>query len=196
MEKEKSTMFNKSKLHLKIIVVLLLILIFLRVSLMILNQSFKIYILFESSNQDEILKVFNIFFIVILLVYVILKVFKNHKSKVLSLIAIIVVLLIILLNVDDFFEPNHRYFYFDSPHGETILVVEESSWLQGGWTNFYKELNHCFVRKLDSHITTDDGFRPFSNGRFEIIWINDSTIELSYYFGNNNIIKNEKIIVK
>lgn len=50
-----------------------------------------------------------------------------------------------------------------------------------------------FIKSLNKSISTDDGFRPFSNDQYRIEWIDDTTVKLEYDFGSNGIWKSETI---
>lgn len=62
-----------------------------------------------------------------------------------------------------FFEPSKTYFRFQSSDKKTTLVVQEKSWLFGGWSNLFLEEKPYLLKSLDADILTDDGYTLFSN---------------------------------
>lgn len=106
-----------------------------------------------------------------------------------SLIAIIPISFFCYL----FFASECEYFEFLSPEKTHILVVEEKAFLFDGRSNFYEKKFGIFIKKLNCEITTDDGFRPFSNEAYEIEWIDENIVNVRYDFGNEGVWKNEII---
>ncbi len=57
--------------------------------------------------------------------------------------------------------------FTDNKHN---IVIEEESWLLGGWGNIYQVYDDGSAKKLNS-FSTDDGYR--NNGSYEITWYDD-----------------------
>lgn len=108
-----------------------------------------------------------------------------------NIIATVIILLSLLSYL--FFSSEYRYFIFDSPCKNNTLIVEEDSFLLSGNSNFYERKFGIFIKSLNKSISTDDGFRPFSNDQYRIEWIDDTTVKLEYDFGSNGIWKSETI---
>ena len=82
---------------------------------------------------------------------------------------------------------ERKYFYFNSPNNQYMLVVEEDSFLLSGWSNFYsKKKSSVFVKDLNCEINTDDGYRPFSDKNYHLKWLDENTVEVYYYFGQGD----------
>lgn len=103
-------------------------------------------------------------------------------------------LLMFVWNLGDWdYEP--RYFALHSPDGAHTVVAVEESWLLGGWTYFYEPVCHGLMRKLDSSLSTDDGYRPFSNGTYELTWETDRLL-VRYDFGSGGVWKTCQVPLK
>ena len=76
---------------------------------------------------------------------------------------------------------DSRYFTCVSDDGKHTLVVDEQAFLLAGWGDLYEKTSFCTMKKIGDY-TTDDGYRPFSNGTFYFVW-EDEGFELHYYFG-------------
>lgn len=50
-----------------------------------------------------------------------------------------------------------------------------------------------FIKTLKQQISTDDGYKPFSNNDYEIKWIDNNVVEITYGFGNANVYKKESV---
>lgn len=115
-------------------------------------------------------------------------IFHNKKARVLISVLCISALLLSISVSNAFWPPDREYFSFVSPDKRTTLIIEECSWLLGGWSNCYVEIKPYLLEKLDSDITTDDGYRPFSAGDYTIDW-EDNFVLITYGFGNAGIQK-------
>ncbi|MCR1949859.1 hypothetical protein NSA50_02145 [Clostridium sp. DSM 100503] len=119
--------------------------------------------------------------------------FKKHKwiKGAYSMFAIIFILSSILFYM--LFYSETKYFTFKSPNKNNTLVVEEKAFLLSGYSNFYERKFGIFIKSLNECISTDDGFRPFSNNQYKITWVDNNTIKLEYDFGSLGIWKVEFI---
>lgn len=53
-----------------------------------------------------------------------------------------------------------------------------------GCSSFYEIEGFIFINDLKDSITTaDDGYRPFSNNHYDLKWLDNKSVELSYDFG-------------
>jgi hypothetical protein len=69
---------------------------------------------------------------------------------------------------------------FEFSDGEHTVVIEEESWLLGGWGNIYQVNDDGSAQRL-SRFSTDDGFR--NEGNYDINWHDDSA-DITYDNGN------------
>ena len=76
------------------------------------------------------------------------------------------------------------YYYdpkcFEFSDGEHTVVIEEESWLLGGWGNIYQVNDDGSAQRL-SRFSTDDGHR--NEGNYDINWHDDSA-DITYDNGN------------
>lgn len=125
--------------------------------------------------------------------------FMFKKRKVIMIIGCLI--LIVLIGVNSLalmLDSDNKEFEFKSPNNTNTLIVEECSFLLGGWSNFYQEKYNIFKKPLINQdgITTDDGYRPFSENDYSIYWISDDKVKIEYGYGSNNIRKEVTIIIK
>ena len=91
---------------------------------------------------------------------------------------------------------EYRYFTFKSPNKLNTLVVEEKTFLLSGWSDVYEKKYGIFIKQIDGEISTDDGFRPFSNEAYKLQWIDENTVIVNYSFGSEGVWKSEVINFK
>lgn len=91
---------------------------------------------------------------------------------------------------------EYRYFTFKSPNKLNTLVVEEKTFLLSGWSDVYEKKYGIFIKQIDGEISTDDGFRPFSNETYKLQWSNENTVIVNYSFGSEEVWKSEVINFK
>lgn len=145
----------------------------------IANKEIQLYLLYVAVISSSIL-------LVCLL--------KNKTQKIVTIIFSIFLIFVISISSYGFLEADKNYFEFKSPNNKTI-IVEECSWLLGGWSNVYQKTSTNIICRLDGNIITDDGYRPFSNKDFNIEWSNNS-VSITYGFGNENKHKSEVFKLK
>lgn len=156
-------------------------------------SSNHVYLYFNRIVNDEIQQY--LFYIVI----IILGIFLVSTLKIKALKIVITLVSIFSIFISSFFsggfwEADKSYFEFKSPNNETI-IVEECSWLLGGWSNVYQKVRSNTICRLSGYISTDDGYRPFSNNDFNIEW-STNTVKITYGFGGGNIRKSEVFEMK
>lgn len=111
-----------------------------------------------------------------------------------TIVAIIIA--IVLLFFYMLFFSGKKYFYFDNPDKTRTLVAEETSFLLSGETNFYERKHGIFIKYTGKEIGTDDGYRPFSNNQYEIVWQDNSTVCINYDFGSGGSWRSEVVKLK
>ncbi len=172
-------------------------------SIILLSISFKIvlsclsskgmYIYFNRIINDELQQCLLYIIIVVLGIFLSITL-KIKVQKIIIAIVCIIFLVAVSIFGGGFWEADKSYFEFKSPYNNTI-IIEECSWLLGGWSNVYKKVNSIIICRLDGNISTDDGYRPFSNNDYILEWSIDS-VKITYGFGNENIQKSEVISLK
>ena len=106
--------------------------------------------------------------------------YKNigHKTLVTSLTIVISFLILSYMLIDYAFAPSSKYFEYTSDDKNHQIVVNECSFLLGGWGDIYEKTSFCTMKKVGDY-TTDDGFCPFTNSAFFFVW-NENDFELHY----------------
>ncbi len=101
------------------------------------------------------------------------------------------VILLIVNGMSSISYSEKNMFDFQSPNQKNTLLIEECSFLLGGWSNVYQEKFFIFKKELNGQgwISTDDGYQPFSRNDYSIIWIDDNHVEIVYGYGNADIRK-------
>ena len=112
---------------------------------------------------------------------------KNIRRK--ALISSIIILLSILvfsyMLLDNSFSPDSEYFEFRSDDQEHDIVINECSFLLGGWGYVYEKTSFCTMKRLGRY-STDDGFCPIAKDAYYFVW-NEDDFEFHYsFFGNKN----------
>lgn len=142
----------------------------------------------------------NIIVLVLLLLILILPIiFFEYFNKTLikiiySVIVVIMIPIIILVYVALF--SGYKYFTFKSPGKNNTLVIEEKTFLLSGWSDVYEKKHGIFIKQIDGVISTDDGFRPFSNDSYKLQWKDEDTAIINYSFGSEDVWKMEIIRFK
>lgn len=136
--------------------------------------------------------------LILVLILIMLPVFKANVNPnrwmqaircVYTVLTILAALFILFLYM--FFISGKKYFYFKNPDKTRTLVVEECSWLLAGSSNFYERKYGIFIKYTGESISTDDGFRPFSNNAYKLEWIDNSIANVRYDFGSGGHWKSE-----
>jgi len=179
---------KNNKIYFKII---LIIAIFFRGVCLLSNKVLLLNLFIFSINQTTINFILNVLIIISIAWGFNLK-DKKAVRIFLKFIAMIFIALLALIWI--FFNSEKRYFYFTSPDGSNTLVVEEKSFLLAGGSSFYQRNNHILVNELNEFITTDDGYRPFSDNHYEVKWLDNKTVELHYDYGSGEAAYHIKVI--
>lgn len=169
----------------------LLILVLIRAVLLVLNKRFHIYILIFFINQSPINLILDISIIICIMKLMNHKINKVIKGL-LNSVSVIVTIMLILITI--FLNCEKRYFYFKGPNKLKTLVVEEDSFLLSGWSRFYERKGLIFIKDINRVIYTDDGYKPFSNNKYKLKWLDDYSVELHYDSGAGSSEYEETII--
>lgn len=151
------------------------------------------YIYFNRIVNDEIQQ-YLLYTVIITLGVFLGTTLEGKVTKV--VIAIVCVFSVLLISIfsGGLWEADKSYFEYKSPYNKTI-IVEECSLLLGGWSNVYQKINSNIICRLNGNISTDDGYRPFSNNDFNLEWSINS-VNITYGFGSGNVRKSEVIKLK
>lgn len=142
----------------------------------------------------------NIIVLVLLMFILILPMFfldyiSKTLIKVMYSVSVVIMIPIIIIVYLAFFS-EYRYFTFKSPDKDNTLVIEEKTFLLSGWCDVYEKRYGIFIKKIDGVISTDDGFRPFSNNLYTLQWKDEDTAVINYSFGSGDVWKTEVIRFK
>ncbi len=182
----------KFKLIYIILVAILLISILCKIVLLCLSSN-EVYIYLNRIVNNEIQQYLLYIGIIDLTTFLILILKSKIQKSIITIVCMISLVGISVLN-GGLWEPDKSYFEFRSPDNKTI-IIEESSWLQGGWSKVYQKINSNIICGLNGNISTDDGYRPFSNNDYAIEWSINS-VKITYGFGSEDIQKSEIINLK
>jgi hypothetical protein len=111
---------------------------------------------------------------------------KSEEKKTISIISRIVtcaitVILAFEINSDG---KERRYYEFTSPDGQHSVVAEERTYLLAGSVELYERVNPLFMERKE-YYSTDDGYRPISNGDYSVAW-QDNVMTITMQDGNGN----------
>ena len=122
-------------------------------------------------------------------------IFHYNKYKIIKIIYNIIgsILIVFMCFIYLFACSGNKYFQFKSPYDDKVLVVEETSFLLFGGSNFYQKKYIIFMESIGGSISTDDGYRPFSHNQYNIKWVDENTVEINYDFGSGGIWEKEVI---
>lgn len=164
----------------------------------ILKNQFKLVLYIfnsTSSNIASTLYLIGSILLVIFLIQIILPKRKKSQNKHLFnllMVGIIVIELLLVLYIEIFvIIHDNEYFKLVSEDSKHTIIVEEQSFLLAGYGNFYEKKNFLFVKKIGSYIT-DDGYRPFSDNRYSVEWLEDGA-KVTYGYGSGGIEKVETL---
>lgn len=165
----------------------------------ILKNQFKLILYIfnnTSSNISSTLYLIGSILLAIFLIQIILP--RKKKSEAnkhvfnLLMIGIIIVEILFVFYMWIFvIIHDNQYFKLVSEDSKHTIIVEEQSFFLAGYGNFYEKKNLLFVKKIGSYIT-DDGYRPFSDNRYSVEWLEDGA-KITYGFGSGGIEKVETL---
>ena len=163
-----------------IFIIITVILLLFRIVTFMLNRQFDIYLMFLGINQSIINSILYILIIISITVtfYQNLKKFSKYLLLFMASACIVVILF-----VTSIINSDKDYFYFESPNKSYTLIVEENAFLLSGWSNFYEKKGIFFIKNIKKQITTDDGYKPFSDGNYDVNWINENSVKINYDYG-------------
>lgn len=169
----------------------LIVFILFRVLEFKLNENFGLYIMFFGINQWVINLLIDILIIIIINRLILNYTTKKIIKYIVNFLAVTFILFLLFINLMG--NSSKSYFYFKSPNKSHTLVIEEDSFLLGGWSNFYERKGIIFIKDLKQQIITDDGYKPFSYNDYKLKWLDNNSVEIIYGFGSEDIHKKEII---
>lgn len=185
----KICMNNKK---LKISLIILIVIILFRILEFKLNEKLDLYIMIFGINQWIINLLLDILIIIIIDRLILNYTTKKIIKYIVNFLAVTFIIFLLFINLMG--NSSKSYFYFKSPDNVHTLVVEEDSFLLGGWSNFYERKGMIFIKDLKQQIITDDGYKPFSMNDYKLKWLDNNSVEIIYGFGSEYI--HEKEIIK
>ena len=149
-------------------------------------KHYNVYLYLFGISTKEILWIITFPFVALVLAAFAVWLFKRAKNKILrglsvflsvsAFVCISLVLFAVIL-----FSPSGRYYNFRSDDGKHEIVVHEKSLLLYGGGDIYEKTSFCTMQRVGGY-GTDDGYLPFTDGKFYFVWYADS-FELHYFFG-------------
>ncbi len=149
----------------------------------------NIYIYFSGAGAKEIIPFLTIPCAALLISAIAVFLYQNckHKNLKITVVALSVVLsvgVVYFMILAYAFSPVNTYYEYTSDDRQHTIVVNEMSFLLGGWGDIYEKTSFCTMKKVGKY-NTDDGFCPFTNDAFYFVW-NDNDFELHYHYGNSS----------
>ena len=96
--------------------------------------------------------------------------------------------LLLLASIQSLDMPR-QYVELISPDGEHCIIIAEDVYpfsVYGG--NIYEKNSFCTMKKLTKYEAEIDFYKPFSDGRYEIVW-GENGFEISYDFDGKGTYK-------
>lgn len=147
-------------------------------------EKLGVYIYFSVISTQEIIPSVKILCVILLSCALAVFIFNNINNKVLCIIltVIISVLALAYCGLICFSELSFesKYYEYTSDYNDHRIVVRESTWLLAGGGTVYEKTSFCTMKEV-GYYSTDDGFRPFSNGAYFFVW-NEDNFELHHAF--------------
>ncbi len=192
MEKQKKKKLSKATVILSVFMVLFFALGLLMV---ILREKSEVSFWIFGLSTDEILPIIKFIGKLLLVADFIsgsIHEFKNNKIK---FCAVSLLLTLVIAGFplweDCQSSKNYKYQQIISPDGNHEIIIQEGSYLFEGLGSFYEKTSPCTMKKIGTY-RTDDGYRPFSNGRYEITWHSNGA-DISYSYSGNGNYKTETV---
>lgn len=170
-------MFNRTIKRIAIYTFFILLII--QIVLLFLKHFFELYLLWDIVPYIlGYIILFSVFFIF-------------NKSKIRNfMIYPVLIILILIYSFRFILRSEEKDFYFKSPRGTNTIIIEECTFLLGGWSNVYIPKYVIFKKLLPQYnISADNGGRPFTNNDYSMNWKSENVVVIKYdsYTGTNNI---------
>ncbi len=183
--------FKSQKLIFKILEIIFLIDVLFKVIFFIQKNIFDVIFFLGGVKQDSIDFWLTAVLLLIIIVFVFI-LFDKLWLKGLCVLGVIAITLYMIFTLI-YGTTSPKCFYFNSPKGNNMLIVEENSWSLGSWCDFYEEKGLLFARDIDKRINNENGYRPFTMGDYKVTWESESKINIQYGTGQDGVTKNELI---
>ncbi|MBU3156682.1 hypothetical protein [Clostridium estertheticum] len=123
----------------------------------------------------------------IILVLALLVYFKNKKVRWTYLS---VLLLLIIMNTFGIYKSiSNIQFQSNFTHAQNSFIIRETK-DEPEFSVIYIPAHKIFMR-LDDKIKVTNGYKPFSNKGYEVVWLNDDKALIKYLNGTNHISKGD-----
>ncbi len=120
---------------------------------------------------------------------------SSQKSKHKAVIAVVSFIVSVLVMTEVGFaysrKPEYEYFEIVSDDKKHEIIIKEGSFLLSGAGAFYEKTSPITMVKIGEY-STDDGYRPFTDNRYEIDW-NENGFEVTYSFDGSGLTKTETV---
>ncbi|WAG62738.1 hypothetical protein [Clostridium estertheticum] len=169
---------KKLEKHQKITIFIIIILILIRTFFEYAIKSKGLYLV-----HDYMYNILNYIILVLaLLVY-----FKNKKVRWTYLS---VLLLLIIMNTFGIYKSiSNIQFQSNFTHAQNSFIIRETK-DEPEFSVIYIPAHKIFMR-LDDKIKVTNGYKPFSNKGYEVVWLNDDKALIKYLNGTNHISKGD-----
>lgn len=169
---------KKLRKHQKITIFIIIILILLRAFFEYAIKRKGLYLM-----HDYMYNILNYIILVLaLLVY-----FKNEKVRWTYLG---VLLLLIIMNTFGIYKSiSNIQFQSNFSHAQNSFIIRETK-DEPEFSIIYIPAHKIFMR-LDDKIKVTNGYKPFSNKGYEVVWLNDDKALIKYLNGTNHISKGD-----
>ena len=159
-----------------------LLCVYLLISILV---KFNIYVYLLGVGTREIISFITTPCVALLISAFAVLLYKNisRKTLVVPLTIIISFFVFSYMLADYVFSPSSEYFEYTSDDKNHHIVVDERSFLLGGWGDIFEKTSFCTMKRVGGY-STDDGFCPFSNDAFYFVW-NENDFELHYSHGGS-----------
>ena len=118
---------------------------------------------------------------------------SSQKSKHRAVIGVVSFIVSVLLMIEVGFaysrQPEYEYFKLVSDDKKHEIIIKEGSFLLSGQGAFYEKTSPITMAQIGGY-STDDGYRPFTDNRYEFDW-NENGFEVTYSFDGSGLTKTE-----
>lgn len=148
------------------------ILLLIRISLLYIVKRKNLYL-----EHDYMYGIINY----LILIMALMICFKNKKIRYTYWS---VILILIIVNTSIIYRSiDNVQFQAKYAHGENSFIVKETK-DESQFSLVYTKSHKIFIRLIDK-IQVKDGYKPFSNSAYEVIWIENEKALIKYSYGNN-----------